>query len=242
MDDKLLVLAEIVGKLRKQVKELSQNTAEVKKLEGPQGPKGEKGDAGRDGKPGKDGKDGLSGKDGRDGANGKDGKDGVSVTDANIAADGSLVITLSDGSEVDAGPILTDVRASVIHNLSSSGGTASEPSISLTAAENLQEGDFVGINALGQATKASGAGGGTPSIGFVKSSYSSGQQATVFYSGLNDKLSGLLTGSRYYLSSTVAGSVTSVPVAGTGTIHQFLGYAVSTTGLLFEKHSHIIRA
>jgi hypothetical protein len=122
MDDKLLVLAEIVGKLRKQVKELSQNTAEVKKLEGPQGPKGEKGDAGRDGKPGKDGKDGLSGRDGRDGADGKDGKDGVSVTDANIAADGSLVITLSDGSEVDAGPILTDVKASVIHNLSGGGG------------------------------------------------------------------------------------------------------------------------
>lgn len=118
MDDKLLVLAEIVGKLRKQVKELSQNTAEVKKLEGPQGPKGEKGDAGRDGKPGIDGKDGLSGRDGKDGADGKDGKDGISVTDATIAADGSLVLTLSDGSEVDAGPLLTDNKATVFNNFS----------------------------------------------------------------------------------------------------------------------------
>lgn len=122
MDEKLLVLAEIVGRLRKQVKELSENTAEVKKLEGPQGPKGDKGDPGKDGLPGKDGKDGLPGKDGKDGVDGKDGKDGVSVSDASIAADGSLVLTLSDGSEIDAGPILTDVKASVIHNLAGSGG------------------------------------------------------------------------------------------------------------------------
>lgn len=126
MDEKLLVLAEIVGKLRKQVKELSQNTAEVKKLEGPAGPKGDKGDTGKDGKPGKDGKDGISGKDGKDGAAGQDGKDGVSVTDATIAADGSLVLTLSDGSELDAGPLLTDVKASVIHNLGGSGGSGNQ--------------------------------------------------------------------------------------------------------------------
>ena len=121
MDEKLLVLAEIVGKLRKQVKELSQNTEEVKKLEGPQGPKGDKGDPGNDGKPGKDGKDGLPGRAGKDGVDGKDGKDGVSVSDASIAADGSLVLTLSDGSEIDAGPILTDSKTAIVHNLGGSG-------------------------------------------------------------------------------------------------------------------------
>jgi YD repeat-containing protein len=70
------------------------------------------GPMGRDGKDGKIGKDGLDGLDGRDGVNGKDGvdgvdgKDGVSIVDVYVAADGSLVCVLSDGREIDTGPLL----------------------------------------------------------------------------------------------------------------------------------------
>lgn len=72
------------------------------------GDKGEQGVAGKDGKPGKDGADGKNGTDGKDGADGKagkNGKDGVSVVNSEIAADGHLVFTLSNGKIIDAGDI-----------------------------------------------------------------------------------------------------------------------------------------
>lgn len=72
------------------------------------GDKGEQGIAGKDGKPGKDGADGKNGTDGKDGADGKagkNGKDGVSVVNSEIAADGHLVFTLSNGKIIDAGDI-----------------------------------------------------------------------------------------------------------------------------------------
>lgn len=70
---------------------------------GKTGAKGEKGANGKDGKDGRDGKDGKDGKDGRDGENGVD---GISVSDARIDFDGSLVIVLSDGREINAGEVV----------------------------------------------------------------------------------------------------------------------------------------
>ena len=78
---------------------------------GETGEKGIDGVNGRDGKDGKDGKNGLNGKDGLQGKqgekgdNGADGKDGVSVVDAQVTFDNHLVLTLSNGSEIDAGEI-----------------------------------------------------------------------------------------------------------------------------------------
>jgi len=69
---------------------------------------GEQGIQGKDGKPGKDGADGKNGTDGKNGADGKpgkDGKDGVSVVNSEIAADGHLVFTLSNGDIIDAGDL-----------------------------------------------------------------------------------------------------------------------------------------
>jgi hypothetical protein len=69
----------------------------------------EKGDKGDKGERGLDGKNGLDGKDGRDGINGRDGQDGqdgVSVTDAKIDFDGSLIITLSTGQEINVGEVV----------------------------------------------------------------------------------------------------------------------------------------
>lgn len=102
--DKLIKLATVVGKLREQLSELSAKTETVTKLEGPQGLKGDKGSDGKDGRDGRDGKDG---KDGINGLDGQDGKDGVSVVNLDIAADGHLVVYLSDGSEIDAGLVST---------------------------------------------------------------------------------------------------------------------------------------
>lgn len=137
MDEtKLLVLADRFKKLRDRVDGLSVKQEEIQLKEGRQGPKGEQGDRGLDGSPGKDGDDGA------DGTDGKDGKDGVSVVNAEIAFDGSLVIYLSDGKEIDCGYVVKETGDTVIQTLkqgaSVSGGsgvtsiTSTDGSVSVT--------------------------------------------------------------------------------------------------------------
>ena len=108
-------LKTIEAKLEAKLNELNNTPAK----QGIQGP------AGKDGKDGKDGKagcDGLNGKDGTDGKDGVDGKDGISVVDAKIDFDGSLVVYLSNGSEIDCGQILSpDVAQNIIINSGGSG-------------------------------------------------------------------------------------------------------------------------
>lgn len=80
---------------------------------GEKGPKGDKGDIGV----GKDGKDGVAGKDGADGS---DGEDGVGVQDATVDFDGHLVLTLTNGEEVDAGSVkdINEAQAPNVYNIS----------------------------------------------------------------------------------------------------------------------------
>ena len=80
---------------------------------GEQGPKGDKGDTGV----GKDGKDGVAGKDGADGS---DGEDGVGVQDATVDFDGHLVLTLTNGEELDAGSVkdINEAQAPNVYNIS----------------------------------------------------------------------------------------------------------------------------
>ena len=109
MDEELLLkVAEAVGTIRNQVAGLSNKTETVAKLQGPKGDKGDKGEQGIQGPQGVPGVKGDSGAPGEDGRDGEDGKDGVSVEDAYIAADGNLVIVLSDGREVDTGSVFQD--------------------------------------------------------------------------------------------------------------------------------------
>lgn len=89
---------------------------------------GRPGKDGRDGKDGPPGPQGLAGKNGSDGRNGRDGadgKDGVSVTDAKIDFDGSLVITLSTGKEINVGEVVAPNLAEQIRHvttMSTNGG------------------------------------------------------------------------------------------------------------------------
>ena len=90
----------------------------------------EKGDKGDKGERGLDGRQGIDGKNGQDGLNGKDGQDGqdgVSVTDAKIDFDGSLVITLSTGQELNVGEVVAPDLAEkikVISTMSTNGAVA----------------------------------------------------------------------------------------------------------------------
>jgi hypothetical protein len=88
---------------------------------------------GIDGKDGRDGKDGKSGRDGakgdkgdsgRDGRDGVDGTDGISVTSARIDFDGSLVITLSSGVELNVGEVVAPDLAERIKVITNGGGTS----------------------------------------------------------------------------------------------------------------------
>ena len=67
------------------------------KLKGPKGDQGIRGENGKTGRDGVDGKDGING---HDGADGIDGKDGRYVVDAEIDLDDTLLITLSDGTQI----------------------------------------------------------------------------------------------------------------------------------------------
>jgi hypothetical protein len=91
---------------------------------------------GRDGADGKDGRDGKDGKNGRDGAKGDrgergqdgidgvDGNDGVSVSNARIDFDGSLIITLSSGIELNVGEVVSPDLAESIKVITNGGGTS----------------------------------------------------------------------------------------------------------------------
>ena len=88
---------------------------------------------GKDGKDGKNGKDGLDGKqglqgsngqNGRDGRDGMDGADGISVTSARIDFDGSLVIGLSSGAELNVGEVVAPDLAESIKVITNGGGTS----------------------------------------------------------------------------------------------------------------------
>jgi hypothetical protein len=82
---------------------------------------------GRDGKDGKSGRDGAKGDKGDAGQNGRDGvdgADGISVTSARIDFDGSLIITLSSGVELNVGEVVAPDLAERIKVITNGGGTS----------------------------------------------------------------------------------------------------------------------
>jgi hypothetical protein len=92
--------------------------------DGRDGANGRDGKPGKDGKAGRDGAPGIKGTDGRNGTDGADGADGVSVTNARIDFDGSLVISLSTGVELNVGEVVAPELAEQIKIVSSGGGTS----------------------------------------------------------------------------------------------------------------------
>lgn len=92
--------------------------------DGRDGAPGIDGRPGRDGKDGRPGRDGKDGKDGAPGRDGIDGRDGISVANAYLDFDNSLVIELSDGRQINAGEVLPpDIaeKLKVIVNTSTGG-------------------------------------------------------------------------------------------------------------------------
>jgi hypothetical protein len=101
---------------------IEKHVASIK--DGRDGISGKDGRDGKDGKAGRDGAKGDKGDAGRDGRDGVDGVDGVSVTSARIDFDGSLVIVLSSGVELNVGEVVAPDLAERIKVITNGGGTS----------------------------------------------------------------------------------------------------------------------
>jgi hypothetical protein len=141
VDDNVELIVEAIKLMEKKVAD----QLEIAKSIVPE--KGDKGDKGQDGLQGRDGLNGKDGRDGKNGLDGKDGEDGVSVTDAKIDFDGSLIITLSTGREINVGEVVAPdlaERLSVISTMSTN-----------TAVANITSGTIDGT-VIGGTTPADG--------------------------------------------------------------------------------------
>lgn len=130
----------------------------------------EKGDAGHDGKDGRDGKngqDGRNGIDGQPGPAGKDGEDGVSVVDAKIDFDGSLVIGLSSGREINVGEVVAADLAEKIKVTMSTNSTVAVQDEGTTITSGVRSLNFTGTGVTATASgdsvtvNVTGGGGGS---------------------------------------------------------------------------------
>jgi len=152
------------------------------------------------GKDGKDGKDGVNGKDGKDGKDGlsitgpkgeagKDGEDGVGVQDAHIDFDGSLIITLTDGKEVNAGEVVPFDVADKIKVIGAGGGTSQTVLDTLTSLQNqinaltgidgvlgtIAQQDYNNVSITGGTIDNTVIGGTTPAAGTFTTLTATGQ-------------------------------------------------------------------
>ena len=136
--------ADIKSRYDETGKVIEKRVASIK--DGRDGRDGVDGRAGKDGRPGRDGAVGPRGIDGLNGSNGVDGVDGISITDAHIDFDGSLIITLSDGKLLNVGEVVSqDIaeKIKVIQTMSTNGavGIKDEGSSISTGVKNI---NFVG--------------------------------------------------------------------------------------------------
>ena len=113
----------------------------------------------------------------------------------------------------------------------------------IPASENLAAGDFVNIYNSGGAKcrKADASTAGKHAHGFVLTGVTSGNNATVYFEGTNNQVTGATPGD-VYLSGTTPGGFTSIPPSGAGKVVPRLGIATSATSINAECGQHYILA
>jgi len=107
----------------------------------------------------------------------------------------------------------------------------------LEASENLAAGDQINIwdNAgTTMVRKADASSAGMAANGFVMAAVISGANATIYFEGTNNQLTGMTGGARQFLSATTAGGITETAPTGAGEIVQIVGKAYSATEMSFE--------
>lgn len=113
---------------------------------------------------------------------------------------------------------------------------------SIQASENLAAGDFVNIwdSTGAKVRKADATTSGKEAHGFVLSSVTSGNNATVYFEGTNTGVTGQTPG-QVFLSTTAGLSASTAP-SGSGNVVQRIGVAVSATAINFESNAPIVLA
>lgn len=107
---------------------------------------------------------------------------------------------------------------------------------SMITGEDLSAGEFINIydNAGTRTARKADASNNRPAHGYVQDAVTSGQTATIYKTGSNPAVSGMTPGQIRYLSATTAGASTATAPSASGQILQVLGYADSSTSILFE--------
>ncbi len=117
-------------------------------------------------------------------------------------------------------------------------GVGAETTV-IPASEALEAGNWVNIYDDGGTLKcrkadATGPGEGKRIHGFVLEAVSNGNDATVYFAGVNNQLTGLTVGGTYYLGKTAGAAVLDVSAYTTGNIVQEAGIAISATAIAMQ--------
>lgn len=124
--------------------------------------------------------------------------------------------------------------------LTTGGGAA--PSSDVIASEPLAVGDSVNLYLVAGAARVRRAIASTlrqQADGYVTSAATTGMTATVYSSGINTGVLGLLPGTRYFLSDSTPGGLTADPVSGSGKLNQLLGITNASGALVWAPEPAI---
>jgi hypothetical protein len=117
--------------------------------------------------------------------------------------------------------------------------------ITVVAGENISASDLVNIyddGGVGKVRKADASSGISKSaVGYVLTTVTLGASVDVYFEGVITGLTGLTAGENYFLSATNPGKVTATPPATAGHICQYIGKARSSSILVFESDTPILR-
>ena len=124
---------------------------------------------------------GARGADGKPGMDGADGADGVSVTDARIDFDGSLIIGLSSGREINVGEVIAPNLAEQIKVITNGGGTSQSVLDTLTSLQTQintlipsqtgNSGKFLTTDGTNTSWATVGGGGGSGTVTSVAQTF-----------------------------------------------------------------------
>lgn len=148
------------------------------------------------------------------------------IINAATSGNSKVLQTLPDGT-IDPSVLPTGIGADVKN---------------VPASEALAAGDLVNIwndTGVAKARKADATAEGKEATGFVKAAVTSGATAAVYMEGRITGLTGLTPGARLYLSASTPGRATPTAPSTVGNVVQWVGDAVDTTEMDFEKSDPI---
>jgi hypothetical protein len=173
------------------------------------------------------------------------------------AADADAVVALNDDGQIDhtmldeaaasagaadAGKVVVLNGAGVIDETMLPTGMGADVAL-VQASEALAAGDYVNIYDSGASTfrvrKADATSSGKACHGFVRAAVANGADATVYFEGTNDQVTGQTPGPVYLSNVTPGLGMSSTAGLVAGQIAQQLGVAVAAASVKFEPQSFI---